>query len=222
MKWSRRKFRIALSLIAVSSVAAFLGNACSGGFQGASSGANSLASGGAVMACQEPTFQTVPGTIAVSIEYGNNVLANMQSCLGLSNTDLSQQTLDENAARLPSFSQAGYVGDLNSAMMMGIAAVAIDACSDLANKEAAEAAANRNYFTQVDFTQSAMTTAAIDDSVNRLARECWQRTPTSEELQIIESGTQAMGSIGAQYQAINVCASVLASLAGVSNPAGVM
>lgn len=174
------------------------------------------------MACQEPTFQTVPGTIAVSIEYGNNVLANMQSCLGLSNTDLSQQTLDENAARLPSFSQAGYVGDLNSAMMMGIAAVAIDACSDLANKEATESAANRNYFTQVDFTQSSLTTAAIDDSVNRLARECWQRTPTSEELQIIESGTQAMGSIGAQYQAINVCASVLASLAGVSNPAGVM
>ena len=222
MKWSRKNIRVALSLVAVSAVAAFIGNACSG-FSGIGGGSNSSASTGApVMACQEPTFQTVPGTITLSIEYGSTVLANMQSCLGLSNTDLSQQTISDNAARLPSFSQAGYVGDTNSAMMMGIAQVAIDACNDLATKEAALPATSRNYFPLVDFTQSTIATTAIDDSVNRIARECWQRAPTSAELQVIENGTQAMGSVGAQFQADNICASILASLAGVSNPAGVM
>ena len=225
MKWSRKNIRIALSLVAVSAVAAFVGNACSGfsGIGMSGSGSNSNASTGTpVMACQEPTFQTVPGTITLSIEYGSTILANMQSCLGLSNSDLSQQTISDNAARLPSFSQAGYVGDTNSAMMMGIAQVAIDACNDLATKEAALPTTSRNYFPLVDFTQPTMTTSAIDDSANRIARECWQRQPTSAELQVIENGTQAMGSVGAQFQVDNICASILASLAGVSNPAGVM
>src|SRR6185312_9474740 len=107
---------------------------------------SSSISGTQAMQCTAPTFQSVPGTITVSIEYGTQVLANMQSCLGLSNTDLSQQTIDENNNRLGSFSQAGYVGDVNSAMMMGIAAVAIDACSDLATKEASEASTGRRIF----------------------------------------------------------------------------
>lgn len=214
MKFNKRALRITLSLIGVAGLTAAMGNACSQ-LQSASSTAGSSALGGSTCnAAPVAAFEASPGQQTLGLVYGSSVVDNMEACTGLGKDGISQTTIDDIAARQPSFAQNSYIGNINSAMMMAIAQVAFDICADLAAKEAALPVANRTVFNQFDFTRD-VNNAQIDDALARMSRNCWGRVPTASEVTVVENSITALNTTNANTKAIGVCSSVLASLAGI-------
>jgi len=219
----KMKFKIFASLGSIGLIIAVIGNACSDIASNTAS-INSLSGAGLSVCSKAEEFIAKPTSNTIGINYGSNVLENMASCTGLGLENVSAKTKAENQARMPSFSQYGYVGDINSAMMMGIAAVAIELCDDLAKQEsqllmgttnvATLPPTHRKIFNSFDFTNNAANDSALSDAVNRMARSCWSRSPTDFELNTIINEVNSMGNVPIQSKAIAVCTAVLASIDG--------
>ena len=199
-------------LLTLSAVALFItviGNAC-GQFKPSDGG---VATTSLAQCTSSQDFKTIPGAQTVGIVYGDQVLENMQACTAVLN--LSQNTLDEHEARKASFSQYGYVGDVTSAMMMGVAALGVEVCADLVDQERTIASTQRRIFNAVDMASTGLNNNAIDETLERMSRSCWGRVPTAEEKAILQEEMLAMGSVSNELKAIGICASVLASLDGI-------
>ncbi len=216
MKFNARALRISLTLVAVAGLTAAMGNACSQLQSASPTAANGSTGLGSGTCTEAPVaaFQALPGQQTLGIVYGSNVVQNMEACTGLGKDGISQTTSDDIMAREPSFAQTSYIGNINSAMMMAIAQVAFDMCADLATREANLPAANRTVFNQIDFTKD-VANAAIDDSLNRIARNCWGRLPTTAETAAVEQSLMSLNTTSASTKAIGVCSAVLASLSGI-------
>lgn len=200
------------TMLPIAAIVAVMGNACSALNSSEKSGGS--LSGSFCTAPPSTEFAVLNNAATASTVYGSQVLENMASCTNLGHLGLSRRTMDENAARSPSFSQYGYVGDVTSAMMMGVTALAVEVCNDLANKERDIASTNRLIFNDFNFATD-VSNSDIDNALTRMARSCWGRNPTDEERAIVREEVLALGTNDARYKAIAVCTSVLASLDGI-------
>lgn len=223
------KIRMIATLSFVALISAMLGNACSGFKSGSGSG---LSSGGGdfvfrndgELACKsQADFIAVEGSKTPAIVTKANILENMKSCTQF--TNISQATVDSYNQRNASFSKEGYIGDINSALMMGVAAVAVEFCNDLANSEAAMSVANRKFFSTVDFAGTSLTNTTLDSVIGEFAAACWEPEEisagsfliaTPEELQIVRDEIAAMGAVNAKLKAVAICTAALSSLKGIS------
>lgn len=203
-------------VMALTAITLFLGHGCSG-YKSSSQGSQSPGPGLNGDLCVADSLEVVPipGAQTLSIAYGEQVFDNMVSCTSLA--EPSQATLDEYDARKGSFSQFGSVTDVTSAMMMGVAALALEVCNDLAEQETDLPADTRRFFTAFDFSANDANNSALQDAAQRFARSCWGRNATDEEIGIIQTNiSQLMTNAETpHYKAIGVCASVLGSLEGI-------
>jgi hypothetical protein len=221
MNINTRALRITASLIAIAGMTAALGNACSQLQSAGSSGLSAASTGATCTATTVAAFTPVSGAQTLGVEYGTDgtasgVVQNMVACTGLSLTNLSQTTINDITARSSSFASTSYIGNIQAAMMMAVAAVGFDVCGDLVTAESAMPAASRNFFNTFDFTGSTtVPMASVDDALNRLARSCWGRAPTQTETTLAEQAMTALNS-SPQIDGIGICGAVLASFSGVT------
>jgi hypothetical protein len=130
-------------------------------------------------------------TRTASIVRSNRVLDSLVSCLGTGVPGrAAKQAWEEQRA---GFSQEGDANSITSTMFVGFEQVASEVCNDLIQQERSQAAGQRRIFNQVNFNSGQ---ANVGDSqlaavTRRLARACWGRNETAEELAMIQAGTNA-------------------------------
>lgn len=212
-----------ISLLAVIGMAtAIVGNACQGFEQNLSS-LNATTSAANELLCESAAdFVTIEGAKTVSMVKADDFLDNILSCVayvypsdptnGFNESKISQLTKDTFSQRYSSLSKEGYVGDVNSAMMMGAAAVAVEFCNDLVNFESTLNSTSRVFFNSVDFNSMAMNSSQVTNALRTFALSCWGRDATQNEINIVTEELGYMGSINNKMRAISICSSALASL----------
>jgi hypothetical protein len=160
-------------------------------------------------------------TRTASIVRANRVLDNMVSCLGTGTPGVAAKAAwNEQRA---GFSTEGDANSITSTMFVGFETVASEVCNDLVQQERALGANQRRIFNQIDFNagQNAVGNGQIADVTRRIARACWGRNETSEELGMIQQGTnQAFnGAQNNNQQTVNkvifICTSMVNSFAAV-------
>lgn len=169
----------------------------------------------------DTTIEVIPDSKTLAISYGSNVLSSMVSCTLYSDTDVSQQTLQEFEDRKNSLSEYGKVSDVNGPMMMAFAALAGEVCNDLINKESRLPASARLFFGDYDFASQnpqSLSTGLIESSADKLAASCWGELAASDqEKQILVDGTQEIlntsGNVIQPHRlaALSLCTTMLAS-----------
>ena len=171
----------------------------------------------------QPDFIILPKTKTMSTLYSNQIMDSMMACAGVKNpSNATQDTLE---SRKGSFSDFGYVTTVTSPMLMSAATLAGEVCNDLVNQEST--ASDKKVFKDIRNSDLvAATSTASSGNINqltaamrRLAQNCWQREPTSQEQDLIVSnltGTEdAVWST--QESAVAICTLVLSSLSSVTN-----
>lgn len=192
-------------------VVLFVGHGCSeiGAPNGSSSRAGSLGA-------EVPDGITIyPNTKTVSTVYAKQFLDNMVSCTGLRIE--SAETRERWEAESGSLSEFGYATDVTPPMMMAIATVAGEICSDITHADAGVNRGSRNrLFPGVDFSAGgSMSSGEIQSAIQRVALSCWHRRATSNEVDVISSmvneNVASETTNRSQTAAMLVCTSMLAS-----------
>ena len=205
----RKKIKIIISGVVISCSAfaiATLGNAC-GKF-------NSNLAFSNLSACDgKDDINIYEKSKTVSISYGDQVLSNMRSCLGL--RTISNATRLEFISRRPSFSEYGYANEVTGPMFMGIASLAGEVCNDFVEEEAARAGTGYAFDPATLNSNAALSIAEVEDSFTNLAHRCWGRNPSSEELNQVSDGISDVFTDNPKLTAVSICTVVLSSLSGV-------
>lgn len=113
--------------------------------------------------------------------------------------------------------ETGKVDSVNAPMWLALTNLAGEVCNDLLTQEAALAAAQRRIFGQVDLaaaaTAAAVSDAAKNDVIRRLARSVWQRNETPEEATMIKAALGTSFATGTARNAmLYTCTAMLSSL----------
>ena len=217
-RYTKKIIAIALAALGV----AVYGNSCGKLDSGGNSALNDAL-------CTEESikFDIIAGAETASISYGDQVKDSMIACTGLSN--ISQKTLDEYNKRQASLSEAGSVLDVNPPLVMAHTAIAVEICDDLYNEEMAMLLGSpttqeldASVFKDLNTSLVAPSLVEIGSMTMRMARKCWGRDASEEEMQIISEEVEniisstAVNADAHRYSAISVCTSVLASIDGMS------
>ena len=156
-----------------------------------------------------------PNTKTVSTVYAKQFLDNMVSCTGLRIE--SAETRERWEAESGSLSEFGYATDVTPPMMMAIATVAGEICSDITNPDATVNKGSRDrLFPGVNFASNGtMSSGEIRDAVQRVALSCWHRRASSDEVNVISSmvtdNVASETTNRSQMAAMLVCTSMLSS-----------
>lgn len=225
----KKKIRMLFVLALIGIVTAVVGNACQGFEQNLSSLGTTSSTIQNESLCQSPAdFIAIEGAKTTSLVKADDLLESLVSCVayvypddpvnpddGFNQSKISQSTRDVFNQRYSSLSKEGYVGDVNSAMMMGVSAIAVEFCNDVVNFEASLPLLNRVFFNSVDLSAQAMSTAQISNALRTVALSCWGRDATQNEINIVTEELGYMGAIDNRTRAISICAAALASLDGL-------
>ncbi|MCB0349853.1 MAG: hypothetical protein KDD38_01640 [Bdellovibrionales bacterium] len=160
----------------------------------------------------DKNYEVVVGTRTVSVAYGEQLLDSYVSCTGIGSPSL--RTYNEWQTRNQSLSEYGNLADVSGAMMMGVTAVATEACRDLIDKEMPLALNERGIFRSVNLQGTGLNQAEMTESINLLALSCWQRPATDEEKNLIVSTVSALGA-NSENGALGLCTAMLASLSAI-------
>ncbi|MBT4762028.1 MAG: hypothetical protein HOO06_10055 [Bdellovibrionaceae bacterium] len=204
MRVLKNKILSILSIIfGLALISGVFGNACSGGFNSSYS-ESSLN----VQALNNGDLVAIEGKATVSTAYSKQFLDNMLSCTGVLNP--STDTLLEYENRKGSVSEYGYATKITAPMLMAFVSIAGEVCSDLVDLESGST--SRMIFKDIDFNSESIFSEQVSQSVNRLARSCWQRNETDEELSYIINDVFSEGSVTPRDAAVMMCTSMLASV----------
>jgi len=210
-------------LAAIAAVSVVIGHGCSEFSSNNSSSSSGGSMGTAGGGGAGSGFTPLPNTLTVSLIYNKQIVDNMVACSGIGKA--STATLAEWDKRQSSFSEYGYATDVTAPMFMAITALAGEICNDLLNLEVPLAAGSRRIFPMMNFAAgpSGLSQTAIADSVRRLARSCWAREETAEELNIIQTeisgalqGVNTSDAGQTRNAALMTCTGMLSSLSAVT------
>jgi hypothetical protein len=163
-------------------------------------------------------LKIVNGARTVSVLNSGQVLQNMMSITGVDAP--SAATVAMYDLKKTTFSENGRANSMNAPIVMALASVGGEVCSDLIVQEKAKAAADRRIYSQVNFGSGPanFSTAGRADSIRRLARSFWGRNETDAELQILQSALAEAVSAGGtaardtEIVALYLCSAMIASL----------
>lgn len=217
----RSILRIGSVTISLTWVLATVGNGCSQemkalnstGSQNSANSNNGLDLGGAL-----DTPETVTsGTKTVSLVYANEVLNHLASCAGVAKP--SDQTLQTYDQKKGAISVYGAASTVTPPMMMAVASIAGEVCNDLINQEIAT---GQRIFVGINMAANALpSTAAMSDTISRLALSCWQRyDETAERQMILDMVNSSVGNtetMAARKASLMICTSMLSSLDSILN-----
>ncbi len=166
------------------------------GFQNCSPGAVQSARvasvGGAPAGFNEVTgpssLDLANDTKPVTVAYSENLVVSMQQVTGVQT--LSTRAKTAATAAIAKVSETGKADTVNAPMWIAVTNLGAEVCVDLITAEkAVTVAANRRYFNMVDFAQgvAAVSDAAKDDVIRRMARNFWGRNESMAEKTLIKS-----------------------------------
>jgi hypothetical protein len=144
----------------------------------------------------------------VSTVYAKQFLDNMVSCTGLGIE--SARTRGEWNNRRGSLSEFGYATDVTPPMLMSIAAVAGEVCSDLIVKESAPGATPIIFD---NFNLKGMTSAnEVEGSIQRIALSCWHRRASDSEVSLVrDMVADTAQNMNGEQAALLLCTTMLSS-----------
>lgn len=202
MNKRKRQIKIGISLFLSAAFMLGFGHACSQFAADGSGLVNSTSFGEDNIILNEKTVSTV---------YAKQALQSMSSCLGIANPSMETQQTYEDVQQ--SISERGSAKEVTAPMMMGLTSLAGDVCRDLLVEEASLASGERQIFENIDLSAEDISEDDLALSINRMARSCWQRNETDQELgAILDSVYDALGSdAGLRKKVIYSCTAILAS-----------
>lgn len=165
------------------------------GFQNCSPGAvqsTRVASVGAPAGFSEVTgpssLDLANDTKPVTVAYSENLVVSMQQVTGVQT--LSARAKAAATTAIAKVSETGKADTVNAPMWIAVTNLGAEVCVDLITAEkAVTVAANRRYFNMIDFAQgvAAVSDAAKDDVIRRMARNFWGRNESMAEKTLIKS-----------------------------------
>lgn len=209
---SRQSFRQLIALIVLGAAVIVLNGQGCGQFQSqVQNGVGTLL----LNSTPPETVKVIPNTKTLSMSYARQIVDSMVSCTGLRQaTDGINNAYEE---RKGSLSEYGYALEVSAPMLMAAVTVAGEVCNELIEREMPSN--QRRIFNRIDFSRSpsSLSDDAIGETVRRLARSCWARNETADELNIILS--EMKGAFANESQSkeamLMICTSVLSSLSGL-------
>lgn len=125
----------------------------------------------------------IPNTKTASVQRSSRVLDQLVSCLGtIEPSDNAKRAWINNKGTI---SEEGLANTMTQPMGKTIATVASEVCNDLVQKEASLEDSQRNIFVGIDLGGGGLANGEIVMASKRLARSCWGRNATDEELDAI-------------------------------------
>lgn len=162
-------------------------------------GGGSANGGGAVVSAESTNGDIIPipNTKTTSVVRATRVLDNLVSCLGTqeasSGGTSARQTFINNRGTV---SEEGLANSFTQPMGKAVVAVAAEVCQDLYEREDDDNN-QKHIFIEVDFDADTVSSAELTNGVKRIARSCWGRNATSDEVNTILSDVSSNFS-GAQ------------------------
>lgn len=191
------------SFIAISMAYQNCGPKSAGGGSASSSGAN-----GDIIA--------IPNTKTASVQRGSRVLDNLMSCLGTRSPSNEARNVYNN--NIGTISEEGLANTMTQPMAKTLVSIASEVCEDLLDQERGQTDAERKIFIGIDFDQGGVANGDLQLAMKRLARSCWGRNPTSDEVSLVVAS--AVGAFSendnrdaTRAKAVYICTAMAASFA---------
>lgn len=123
----------------------------------------------------------------VGVSTSQNALTTMLQQTGVQNP--SNNTRNAYRDQGNKISETGASNTITAPMWVAVSTIASEVCNDLVTAEKALPAADRRFFTSVDFTRgfNQMSVEAKEDSIRRLARSLWARNESGQEKILIRA-----------------------------------
>ncbi len=157
----------------------------------------------------------LPNTKTSSVIRASRVLDNLVSCLGtIEPSTASRQEWSRNRGTI---SEEGLANTISQPMVKSMVGIAAQVCNDLLQKEIATNPNERRIFPDVDLDNGGFGTNQLTLVSRRLARSCWGRNPTDDEITTITRDVAATFSgdednrTATRNKAIYLCTSMASS-----------
>ena len=125
----------------------------------------------------------LPNTKTTSVIRASRVLDNLVSCLGtVEPSSTSKQEWERNRGTI---SEEGLANTISQPMVKSMVGIAAHVCNDLIQKEASNPPGERRIFQEVDLDNGGFGYNQLVLVSRRLARSCWGRNPTDDEISTI-------------------------------------
>jgi len=125
----------------------------------------------------------LPNTKTSSVIRASRVLDNLVSCLGT--VEPSAASRQEWARNRGTISEEGLANSISQPMVKSMVSIAAQVCNDLLQKEISTDPGARRIFPDVDLNNGGFDYNQLAQVSRRLARSCWGRNPTDDEIQTI-------------------------------------
>jgi hypothetical protein len=125
----------------------------------------------------------IPNTKTASIQRSSRVLDQLVSCLGTG--EPSNRARDVWRSNRGTISEEGLANSMTQPMAKTLVTVSAEVCGDLLNQERGVASGERRIFVEPDLDQGGLSSNHLILASKRIARSCWGRNATEEELQRI-------------------------------------
>ena len=171
-------------------------------------------SAGDIVSDQGSSIEVIAGAKTASVISANRTLDNFVSCLGVRTPNNEARAKYQEA--YGTLSVEGAPDSVTAPMAKSLMGISAEVCGQLVEAERSIASTERRIFNSVDYTSSseALNSSQIADITRRLARSCWGRNETSDELQLIQTNVSdafGSGSTPIATQLTYVCTGVAAS-----------
>ncbi len=209
----RKQILICAALLTLASV----NQGCSGGFTKINN-RDSVTSSSILVPGANGTMVPANATKTTAVSHAGNLLDHVTAMHGLGTPSAAARTgYNDNRLRV---SETGKVDSVTAPMWLAITNVSGRSCTDLVNKEAALADAQRTFFVGVNFAGGPdalkASPATIDRTINKLARAVWARDEEVAERDLIRSAAMAQFSgtntTQLRYMVRYICSAMTASL----------
>lgn len=157
----------------------------------------------------------LPNTKTSSVIRSSRVLDNLVSCLGtVEPSSASRQEWSRNRGTI---SEEGLANTISQPMVKSMVSIAAQVCNDLLQKEISTAPDERRIFPDVDLDNGGFAHNQLVLVSRRLARSCWGRNPTDDEIRTITRDVAATFSsdednrTATRNKAIYLCTSMASS-----------
>lgn len=167
-------------------------------------------------------IKAIPGQKTVAVVSANRALMNMLNCLGTESPTegarAAQAVWEEKKGQ---FSVEGKANTVTPPMLMAQASLAAEVCSDAIRIESALPSSERRLFPMINFGSgpNSVGSAALGDTIRRLARSCWGRNESDEERSMIvteaRSAFSGTNPATTRLQLLYICSSLLSSTSGL-------
>lgn len=208
----KRAIRIATGLVLSAALITVLGQGCGEGMKSATGSLNGMFGSCGNTNVIDKNYDVIDDAGTISILYGDQLLYSFLSCTGVGTA--STRTQQEFDTRRLALSEYGDLRDISPGNLMAIAAVAIEVCQDLVDKESPLVDAQRGIFPGINLAGAGLSNTDIDNISSLLSLSCWQRQITASEQMDIRNSISSINQ-NSELQAVSLCTAMLSSLSAI-------